>query len=149
MVHTPLRHYLSRHTLPLPATHGEIGNGFWTLTRACSLGCLPLAWCDLVSHDAQRGVAAASGRRKERSLMRRKQNLLSRSEVSRPMIPNGCIEIQTSPLDRASVPSRFAEVVMIAHHLASQGLLEAFTRARCVWCEGASAAMNPLIFSGC
>jgi hypothetical protein len=44
------------------------------------------------------------------------------------MIPNGCIEIQTSSLDRASVPSWFAEVVMIAHHLATQGLLEAFTQ---------------------
>ena len=65
------------------------------------------------------------------------------------MIPNGCIEVQTSPLDRASVPSWFAEVVMIAHHLATQGLLEAFTRAGCGWSEDASAAMNPSIFSGC
>jgi len=44
------------------------------------------------------------------------------------MIPNGCIEVHTSPLERASVPAWFAEVVMIAHHLATQGLLEAFTQ---------------------
>ena len=44
------------------------------------------------------------------------------------MIPNRCIEVQTSPLDRASVPGWFAEVVMIARHLASKGLLEAFAQ---------------------
>src|SRR5207244_3371521 len=42
------------------------------------------------------------------------------------MISNECIEVQTSPLDRASVPAWFAEVVMIARHLASKGLFEAF-----------------------
>jgi len=42
------------------------------------------------------------------------------------MIPNQCIEGQTSPLDRASVPSWFAEVVILAQHLAQKGLLEAF-----------------------
>jgi transposase len=44
------------------------------------------------------------------------------------MIPNPCIEVQTSPLDRPSVPAWFAEVVMIAHHLASKGLVEAFAQ---------------------
>ncbi len=44
------------------------------------------------------------------------------------MIPNECIEVQTSPLDRASVPAWFAEVVMIARHLASKGLFEAFAQ---------------------
>lgn len=44
------------------------------------------------------------------------------------MIPNGCIEVQTSPVDRASVPAWFAEVVMIARQLASTGLLEAFAQ---------------------
>jgi len=44
------------------------------------------------------------------------------------MIPNGCIEVQTSPVERPSVPAWFAEVVMIAHHLASKGLLEAFAQ---------------------
>ena len=44
------------------------------------------------------------------------------------MIPNGCIEVQTSPVDRASVPAWFAEVVMMARHLASKGLLEAFAQ---------------------
>ena len=44
------------------------------------------------------------------------------------MIPNECIEVQTSPLDRASVPAWFAEVVMIARHLATKGLFEAFAQ---------------------
>jgi hypothetical protein len=65
------------------------------------------------------------------------------------MIPNGYIEVQTSPLDRASVPAWFAEVVMIARHLATKGLFEAFARAGFAWYEDASAAMNPSIFSRC
>ena len=44
------------------------------------------------------------------------------------MIPNPCIEVQTSPLDRPSVPAWFAEVVMMARHLATKGLLEAFAQ---------------------
>ena len=44
------------------------------------------------------------------------------------MIPNECIEVQTSPLARASVPAWFAEVVMIARHLATKGLFEAFAQ---------------------
>src|SRR5690242_7202206 len=42
------------------------------------------------------------------------------------MIPNRCIEVQTSPVDRPSVPAWFAEVAIIAEHLATKGLLEAF-----------------------
>ena len=42
------------------------------------------------------------------------------------MIPNPCIEVQTSPVDRPSVPAWFAEVVIIAQHLATRGLLEVF-----------------------
>jgi hypothetical protein len=64
------------------------------------------------------------------------------------MIPNGCIEVQTSPVDRSSVPAWFAEVVMIVRHLASKGLLEAFARAGCAWSEDDLAAMSPSIFSG-
>src|SRR6266702_8320596 len=44
------------------------------------------------------------------------------------MIPNECIEVQTSPLDRASVPAWFAEVVIMTQHLATKGLLEAFAQ---------------------
>jgi hypothetical protein len=44
------------------------------------------------------------------------------------MIPNPCIEVQTSPLDRPAVPEWFAEVVIIAQHLATTGLLEAFAQ---------------------
>src|SRR5690348_85522 len=44
------------------------------------------------------------------------------------MIPNRCIEVQTSPVDRPSVPAWFAEVVIVAHHLATTGLLEAFAQ---------------------
>src|ERR671931_1794648 len=42
------------------------------------------------------------------------------------MIPNPCIEVQTSPLDRPSVPGWFAEVVILAQYLATKGLLDAF-----------------------
>ena len=62
----------------------------------------------------------------ERPLMRRKHIILSRSEVPLCMIPGPCIEVQTSPLDRPSVPPWFAEVVIIARYLATKGLLEAF-----------------------
>ena len=55
------------------------------------------------------------------------------------MIPNECIEVQTSPLDRASVPAWFAEVVMIARHLATKGLFETFAQ-RC-----AKVSNSPLV----
>lgn len=42
------------------------------------------------------------------------------------MISNPCIEIQTSPVERPSVPAWFAEVVIIADHLTTKGLLETF-----------------------
>jgi hypothetical protein len=42
------------------------------------------------------------------------------------MIPNQCIEVQTSPVDRPSVPPWFAEVVIMVRHLATKGLLDAF-----------------------
>ena len=41
------------------------------------------------------------------------------------MIPNPCIEVYTSPVERSSVPPWFAEVVIMAQHLAAKGLLEA------------------------
>jgi hypothetical protein len=44
------------------------------------------------------------------------------------MIPNPCIEVHTSPADRPSVPAWFAEVVIVADHLATKGLLEAFAQ---------------------
>ncbi|MBO0794117.1 MAG: hypothetical protein J2P36_24640, partial [Ktedonobacteraceae bacterium] len=43
------------------------------------------------------------------------------------MIPNQCIEVQTSPLERPSVPPWFAEVAILSQHLATKGLLETFT----------------------
>ena len=42
------------------------------------------------------------------------------------MIPNRCIEVQTSPVDRPSVPAWFAEVVILSQHLTTTGLLKAF-----------------------
>ena len=42
------------------------------------------------------------------------------------MIPDSCIEIHTRPEERPSVPAWFAEVVVLARHLATTGLLEAF-----------------------
>ena len=43
------------------------------------------------------------------------------------MIPKQCIEVQTSPDERPSVPAWFAEIVMVAQHLATTGFLDAFT----------------------
>jgi hypothetical protein len=42
------------------------------------------------------------------------------------MIPKPSIEVQTSPVDRLSVPAWFAEVVIVSRHLTTKGLLEAF-----------------------
>src|SRR5512135_1395161 len=44
------------------------------------------------------------------------------------MIVNPCIEVQTSAVERPSVPPWFAEVVVMVQHLASKGLLEAFAQ---------------------
>lgn len=44
------------------------------------------------------------------------------------MIPNQCIEVQTSPVARFSVPSWFAEVVILPHHFATKNLFEAFAQ---------------------
>jgi len=42
------------------------------------------------------------------------------------MIPNPCIEVHTSAVDRPSIPPWFAEVVIMVQHLAAKGLLGAF-----------------------
>lgn len=42
------------------------------------------------------------------------------------MIPNPCIEVQTSPEDRPAVPAWFAEVVIIVQYLETKGILDAF-----------------------
>ncbi len=42
------------------------------------------------------------------------------------MVSSRCIEIQTTAENRLSVPAWFAEVVVMARHLAKNGLLEAF-----------------------
>ena len=42
------------------------------------------------------------------------------------MISNPCFEIQTSSEHRPAVPAWFAEVVIMAHHLRTKGLLDAF-----------------------
>ena len=44
------------------------------------------------------------------------------------MIPNSCIEVHTSAVDRPSVPPWFAEVVIMVQHLATKGLLDAFAQ---------------------
>ena len=63
------------------------------------------------------------------------------------MIPNECIEVQTSPLARPSVPAWFAEVVMSAGHLATKGLLEAFAQqVRLV--RGRFGSYEPIDFLG-
>jgi hypothetical protein len=42
------------------------------------------------------------------------------------MIPDSCLEVHTSPCERPSVPVWFAEVVIIARHLAKKEVLDAF-----------------------
>src|SRR6266536_4500039 len=44
------------------------------------------------------------------------------------MIPNPCIEVQTSPEARPSVPPWFAEVVILAHDLTAKWQFEAFAQ---------------------
>src|SRR5947207_11794226 len=44
------------------------------------------------------------------------------------MIPNPCIEVQTSPEARPSVPPWFAEVVILARHLTTHDLLDVFAQ---------------------
>ncbi len=56
----------------------------------------------------------------------RRKHVISQKEVSLPMIPDPCIEVHTMPLDRPSVPAWFAEVVIMARHLMTTGLLEVF-----------------------
>ena len=63
------------------------------------------------------------------------------------MISNSCIEVQTTPENRCSVPTWFAEVVIMAGYLEKKGLLEAFARATCAWCADAWERMSPSIFS--
>ena len=43
------------------------------------------------------------------------------------MILDSCLEVHTSPCDRPSVPAWFAEVVIIARHLAKKEVLDAFS----------------------
>src|ERR1700694_35078 len=50
----------------------------------------------------------------------------SQKEVSLHMVSNRCIEVQTTPEDRPSVPEWFAEVAIMARHLTTTGLLDAF-----------------------
>jgi hypothetical protein len=72
-------------------------------------------------------------------------NILSQKEVSYSMIPNPCIEVHTSAVDRPSVPAWFAEVVIIVQHLAAKGLLDAFThQVRLV--RGRFGSYEPLDF---
>jgi hypothetical protein len=61
------------------------------------------------------------------------------------MIPNSCIEVQTSPVERPSVPPWFAEVVILSQHLTTKGLLEAFAhQVRLV--RGRFGSYEPLDF---
>src|SRR5712692_9737310 len=61
------------------------------------------------------------------------------------MIANQCIEIQTSPLDRPSVPTWFAEVVIMVRHLRTTGQLDAFAhRIRLV--RGRFGSYEPIDF---
>jgi hypothetical protein len=43
------------------------------------------------------------------------------------MIPDPCLEVHTSPVERPSVPPWFAEVVIVAGYLAKKELLDAFS----------------------
>src|SRR5450755_4864543 len=78
--------------------------------------------------DAQRDdskQASTSRLRRKRPLMKKETNHFLRKR-SLTMIPNPCIEVQTSPAARPSVPEWFAEVVIIVQHLTAEGVLDAF-----------------------
>ena len=61
------------------------------------------------------------------------------------MISNPCIEVQTSPVDRPSVPAWFAEGGIMAQHLAKKGLLDAVAhQVRLV--RGRGARYEPIEF---
>src|SRR2546428_9561466 len=61
------------------------------------------------------------------------------------MVSNCCIEIQTASENRPSVPAWFAEVAIIARHLATKGLLDAFAiRVRLV--RGRFGTYEPIDF---
>ena len=61
------------------------------------------------------------------------------------MIPNPSIEVQTSPVERPSVPAWFAEVVILSQYLTTKGLLEAFAhQVRLV--RGRFGSYEPLDF---
>lgn len=77
--------------------------------------------------DTQRDENKLAVKRKEIS-NEKETNIISQKEVSVHMIPNSCIQIDTSPVDRPSVPVWFAEVVIIVQHLATKGLLDAFAQ---------------------
>lgn len=44
------------------------------------------------------------------------------------MIPDSCIEVHTSPVERPSVPPWFAEVVIVAGYLAKKEVPDAFSQ---------------------
>src|SRR5438045_1974436 len=63
------------------------------------------------------------------------------------MIPNPCIEVQTSPVNRPSVPAWFAEVVIVVQYLERNGQLDAFAQqVRLV--RGRFGGYEPLDFLG-
>ena len=61
------------------------------------------------------------------------------------MIPNPSIEVQTSPVERPSVPAWFAEVVILSLYLTPKGLLEAFVH-QVRWVRGRFGSYEPLDF---
>jgi len=61
------------------------------------------------------------------------------------MLSNPCIEVQTTPSDCPSVPAWFAEVVIIARHLATNGLLDAFAHQVCL-VRGRFGCYEPIDF---
>ncbi len=63
------------------------------------------------------------------------------------MVSNCCIEIQTTAENCPSVPAWFAEVAIIARHLATKGLLEALAhQVRLV--RGRFGSYEPIDFLG-
>ena len=61
------------------------------------------------------------------------------------MRPNPSLEVQTSPVERPSVPAWFAEMVILSQYLTTKGLLEAFAhQVRLV--RGRFGSYDPLDF---
>ena len=78
----------------------------------------------LFPRDAQRVDRSKLAAQREKRHLMRKNVIFFQKGASPAMRVNECIEVQTSPEARFSIPPWFAEVVIVAQYLATQGLFD-------------------------